>query len=108
MAIVDYLLHLDFASTLSLLVVFVLLAHLVPYFVDPHCIRSNGISGPFWARFSDAWLGWTAAQGHRSEVVHELHKKYGTFDALSLYGLIELLTLITRYIRSHRTKPCLH
>ncbi len=78
MAIVDYLLHLDFASTLSLLVVFVLLAHLVPYFVDPHCIRSNGISGPFWARFSDAWLGWTAAQGHRSEVVHELHKKYGT------------------------------
>jgi len=79
MAIFDYLLHLDFASTLSLLVVFVLLAHLVPYFVDPHCIRSNGISGPFWARFSDAWLGWIAAQGHRSEVVHELHKKYGTF-----------------------------
>lgn len=77
MAIVDYLLHLDWISTLSLLGVFVLLAHLVPYFVDPFCIRSNGISGPFWAGLSDAWLGWIAAQGHRSEVVHELHKKYG-------------------------------
>jgi len=79
MAILDYLLHLDITSALSLLGVFVLLAHLVPYLVDPHCIRSNGISGPLWAGFSDAWLGWIAAQGHRSEVVHELHKKYGTF-----------------------------
>ncbi|EJC99221.1 cytochrome P450 monooxygenase pc-bph [Fomitiporia mediterranea MF3/22] len=60
-----------------------ILGLIVPYFVDPHCIRNNGITGPLSARFSDAWLGWVAAQGHRSEVVHEMHKKYGTFVRLA-------------------------
>ena len=35
------------------------------------------LHGPFLAEFSDAWLGWVAAQGHRSEVVHDMHAKYG-------------------------------
>lgn len=54
-----------------------LLIHLVPYLLDPHAVRSY--PGPFIAKFSDAWLGWVSSQGHRSEVVHELHKKYGTY-----------------------------
>ena len=59
------------------------LGHLVPYVLDSHYIRANGITGPFLARFSDAWLGWVAAHGHRSEVVHNLHKKYGKYFVVS-------------------------
>lgn len=54
---------------------FVLLVHLVPYFIDSHGIRPY--PGPFLAGLSDVWLGWVAAKGHRSEVVHELHKTHG-------------------------------
>ncbi|KAH8105783.1 hypothetical protein DFH11DRAFT_1732952 [Phellopilus nigrolimitatus] len=46
-----------------------------PTFSPAHS-ELNGVTGPVPARFSDLWLGWVAAQGHRSEVVHELHKKY--------------------------------
>ncbi|KAL5480946.1 hypothetical protein ACEPAI_9887 [Sanghuangporus weigelae] len=60
-----------------------LAAHLVPYLTDSHCIWGNGISGLLLARFSDAWLGWVAAHGHRSEVVNNLHKKYGPFVRLA-------------------------
>ncbi|EMD34717.1 hypothetical protein CERSUDRAFT_116910 [Gelatoporia subvermispora B] len=76
-------LHLSFDWTTALLVlaVGVALVHVVPWLLDPHGIRSY--PGPLLAKFSDAWLGWVAAQGHRSEVVHELHKKYGTFVRLA-------------------------
>jgi hypothetical protein len=53
----------------------VLLAHLLPWLVDVKHIRD--IPGPLLAKFSDAWLAFRAAQGKRSEHVHELHKKYG-------------------------------
>jgi len=55
----------------------VLLFHVVPWLLDPHGIRSY--PGPFIAKFSDIWLGTVAPAGHRSEVVHDLHNKYGTF-----------------------------
>lgn len=61
---------------LAAIPVAVLLVHFVPYLLDPHGIRAY--PGPFLARLSDIWLGWIAAQGHRSETVHELHKQYGT------------------------------
>lgn len=64
------------ATTLAAVPVAVILAHFVPYLLDPFGQRR--IPGPFLAKFSDLWLGWTASQGHRSEVVHELHEKYGT------------------------------
>ena len=54
----------------------VLLVHVVSYVVDPQGIRS--IPGPFLAKFSDLWLGWVSGHGHRSEIVHEMHKKYGS------------------------------
>ncbi|KAL5522614.1 hypothetical protein ACEPAG_8631 [Sanghuangporus baumii] len=60
-----------------------LVVHLVPYLTDTHYIRANGVTGPILARFSDAWLGWVATRAHRSEVVHDLHKKYGPFVRLA-------------------------
>jgi len=62
-------------STILIPIVFVTLAHLIPYLVDPYCVRSY--PGPFLAKFSDAWLGWVAAQGHRSDVVHQMHLRHG-------------------------------
>ncbi|KAI0294428.1 cytochrome P450 [Russula brevipes] len=55
----------------------VVLVHFIPWLVDPHGLRS--FPGPWVARFSDLWLGRVAQHGHRSEVVHEMHQKYGTF-----------------------------
>jgi len=52
-----------------------LLVHVLPYILDPQRIRQH--PGPFLARFSDVWLGWVAKNGHRSEVVHAMHEKYG-------------------------------
>lgn len=55
------------------------LAHLIPYLLDPHNYRRPAISGPWLNALTDAWLAHAAAQGNRSERVHELHKKYGKF-----------------------------
>ncbi|KAF8155951.1 cytochrome P450 monooxygenase [Crassisporium funariophilum] len=57
------------------------LVHLIPYLLDPHGIRKY--PGPFIAKFSDAWLGLVSKNGHRSEVVHEMHLKYGPFVRLA-------------------------
>lgn len=64
-----------FTTILSASALVILAVHLVPYVVDTHGIRS--IPGPWLAKFTDAWLGRVAARGHRSEVVHEMHKEYG-------------------------------
>jgi len=72
---------LDAKIILALVPVLILAVHLVPYLVDPHSIRK--LPGPFLARFSDIWLGWVAKRGHRSEVVHAMHQKYGTSDPIS-------------------------
>ncbi|KAG0691553.1 cytochrome P450 [Suillus ampliporus] len=72
---------LNYFSVLLLVPVLILLAHVIPYLRDPYNQRS--IPGPFLARFHDVWLGWVASQGHRSDVVHQLHKKYGTFVRLA-------------------------
>jgi len=71
------LFNLTPTTWLAVIPVAALLVHLIPYLFDPQGIRSY--PGPLLARLSDAWLGWVAAQGHRSEVVHGLHEKYGTF-----------------------------
>ncbi|KAF8270465.1 cytochrome P450 monooxygenase [Lactarius quietus] len=77
MSLVERLLSLSPTSVILLVPVLVILGHLVPWIVDPHGLRS--FPGPWLACFSDLWLGRVARQGHRSEVVHELHEKYGTF-----------------------------
>jgi hypothetical protein len=93
---------------------FVILLHLIPWLVDPHGLRS--FPGPWIARFSDLWLGRVAQQGHRSEVVHQLHEKYGERPSkLDKYPLFVIrrnrpnpsLTTLTspRDVRPHRPKP---
>ncbi|KIJ61578.1 hypothetical protein HYDPIDRAFT_96462 [Hydnomerulius pinastri MD-312] len=69
------------STILAVLPVAVVLTHIVPYLADP--FNQRRVPGPLLAKFSDLWLGWTASQGHRSDVVHELHKKYGTFVRLA-------------------------
>lgn len=55
------------------------IAHFVPFFVDHFGYRKNEIPGPFLAQISDLWLAQQAARGKRSEAVHEVHKKLGSF-----------------------------
>lgn len=75
MAIVELFASLDLPSWAAIVLATVVLVHLVPYVLDPHGIRAY--PGPFWAKLTDLWLGKVAAEGHRSERVHDLHKKYG-------------------------------
>ncbi|GJE93716.1 cytochrome P450 monooxygenase [Phanerochaete sordida] len=77
MAILQALTQLDFTSWLLLVPALAVAAHVALWLADPHGIRSY--PGPLLAHFSDLWLGYIAAQGHRSEVVHDLHKKHGKF-----------------------------
>ncbi|KIY49616.1 cytochrome P450 [Fistulina hepatica ATCC 64428] len=58
-----------------ILLVTVLLVHIVPWVIDSHRLR--GYPGPFLAQFTDLWLGKVSTTGHRSEVIHGLHQKYG-------------------------------
>ncbi|KAG7445092.1 cytochrome P450 monooxygenase pc-bph [Guyanagaster necrorhizus] len=71
------LLRTDLLTVVATVVVLAVLVHLVPYVIDSHGLRSY--PGPFIAKFSDAWLGYVTYQGHRSEVIHNLHKKHGPF-----------------------------
>ncbi|KAJ7485711.1 cytochrome P450 monooxygenase [Mycena latifolia] len=76
--------YLQLPSLLPALAAFpaaVALIHIAVYLVDPYGIRQY--PGPFLAKFSDAWLGWISQQGHRSEVIHEMHLKYGPFVRIS-------------------------
>src|SRR5712691_2290368 len=70
------------ALLLAIVPVTVILVHYIPWLVDPHGLRS--FPGPCVARFSDLWLGRVAQQGHRSEVVHQMHEKYGEPDKVNL------------------------
>jgi len=71
----------DFMSLVFLALALVILVHVTIFVLDPH--RIGQYPGPFLAKFTDLWLGRVAANGHRSEVVHQLHKKYGTFVRLA-------------------------
>ena len=67
--------HISLQTVVLLALASILLVHLIPYLLDPHHIRK--IPGPFFAKFTDAWLGLVCKDGHRSEVVHQMHLKYG-------------------------------
>ncbi|KAK0482260.1 cytochrome P450 monooxygenase [Armillaria novae-zelandiae] len=73
--------HTDLLTVIITVFVLVVLVHLVPYLVDSHGLRSY--PGPLIAKFSDAWLGYMTYKGHRSEIVHDLHMKYGPFVRLA-------------------------
>ncbi|PPQ70397.1 hypothetical protein CVT24_013135 [Panaeolus cyanescens] len=69
--------NLDIQTLLLLPPTLFLLVHLVPYVLDQNKLRKY--PGPFFAKFTDAWLGLVSKEGHRSEVVHAMHQKYGPF-----------------------------
>ena len=71
----DLLPKTDVTTLLLLVPSLVILVHVTLYVLDSHGIRR--FPGPFWAKFTDVWLGRVAALGHRSEVVHDLHMRYG-------------------------------
>ncbi|KAG7445087.1 cytochrome P450 monooxygenase pc-bph [Guyanagaster necrorhizus] len=75
------LLHTDLLTSITTVIVLALLVHLVPYLIDSHRLRSY--PGPLVAKFSDVWLAYVSYQGHRSVVIHDLHKKYGPFVRLA-------------------------
>ena len=83
-----------------------ILVHFIRWLVDPHGLRS--FPGPWIARFSDLWLGRVAQQGHRSEVVHRMHEKYGEHDQHVPSPPNPVQHLPLRVIRPHRPKPPLH
>ncbi|TFY76249.1 hypothetical protein EWM64_g7765 [Hericium alpestre] len=72
---------LDLVSVAVLIPTLVVLAHVIPYWVDPHGLRQY--PGPWLAKYSDLWLARVTAQGNRSEVVHELHKQYGPYARIA-------------------------
>ncbi|TFL04488.1 cytochrome P450 monooxygenase pc-bph [Pterulicium gracile] len=57
------------------------LLHIVPYLWDANRMRKY--PGPFLAKFSYLWLGYHSMMGHRSEVVHEMHRQYGSWVRLA-------------------------
>lgn len=74
-AILAQLQGLSTATLVALVPGLLILSYLLSYLIDTHGIRS--IPGPFYAKFTDIWLGWVTGHGHRSEIVHEMHEKYG-------------------------------
>jgi benzoate 4-monooxygenase len=74
--------------------------HSLAWLWDQHGIRD--IPGPHLAAFSDAWLGYWATQGCRSDRVHKAHSKHGR-NYLHLFYIIEQLS---RQVASNRPKPC--
>lgn len=88
---------LNVFGLLTFLPGFLILSYVLSYIVDPHGIRS--IPGPFLAKFSDFWLGWISGHGHRSEVVHELHQKYGMSDGIHEQWDLRINTLVGTFVR---------
>ena len=102
----------DFTLLSYALLTVILAVHLVPYLNDPHRIRVNGISGPFLAMFSDIYLGWVAVQGRRSEIVDDLHKKYGEYGVRETSNSTNQrssnIYVTFRHLRPARAKPRIH
>lgn len=67
---------------------FVLVAvHIYAYWVDRYDLRRY--PGPFLAKFSYLWLVWTGWTLRRSQILHEMHRKYGVFFGYaSPYGAV--------------------
>ncbi|KAF9820719.1 hypothetical protein IEO21_01162 [Rhodonia placenta] len=48
---------------------------LLPYFNDPYKLRAY--PGPFFAKFTSAWLSWIIGHNRWSETVYHLHRQHG-------------------------------
>lgn len=58
-----------------------LLAHIVSYTFD--ILGLKAYPGPFFAQFSELWIGWNAARGRIVTAVADAHKAYGTSRILA-------------------------
>ncbi|KAF5383993.1 hypothetical protein D9757_006970 [Collybiopsis confluens] len=76
-SVVSYVTHNPLQSLAISLYTFLFIHILLPYILDPHSLRKLSVPGPTLAALSDLWLGYHSAKGHRSEVVHGLHERYG-------------------------------
>lgn len=95
---------INWQTVLTALLVTFILVHVIRYVLDPQKIRNY--PGPFLAKFTDVWLGWVSKNGHRSEVAHRMHQKYGESTA-SVFPLVANNHL-GRYLHTHCPKPCLN
>ncbi|KAJ7238281.1 cytochrome P450 monooxygenase [Mycena haematopus] len=59
----------------------VVLALFGPYLWDPYRIRKY--PGPVLAKFTYGWLLWIGMSRRRSEIIHDMHKKYGSIIRIS-------------------------
>ncbi|KAH7335758.1 isobutene-forming enzyme and benzoate 4-hydroxylase [Rhizoctonia solani] len=74
-----YPLHLvHYSATLGILV---LAFYTVPYLLDPYDYRRR-FPGPPLAGLTNWWMSSLVRTGHHSELVQQLHEKYGTFVRL--------------------------
>ncbi|CAE6439535.1 unnamed protein product, partial [Rhizoctonia solani] len=60
---------------------FVLTFYVVPYLLDPYDYRRR-FPGPPLAGLTNWWMSSIVRSGHHSEIVRQLHEKYGTFVRL--------------------------
>lgn len=106
MAIVETLLKLEWKALLGLFVAVVVVGHILAYVSDSHGLRS--FPGPILAKLSNLWLARVAANGHRSEVVHELHKKYGESRETHILSNETVITLFVhlRFSEARSTYSC--
>lgn len=103
MAILSYLTQNPLQLLVAILVG-VPVYHVLAWLFDEHSLRST--PGPWQAALSDGWLGYWAAKGQRSERVHEMHQKYGTYQYL-LEKSREVHTPC-RQVSAHSTEPRLN
>ncbi|KAG8723824.1 hypothetical protein FRC11_002293, partial [Ceratobasidium sp. 423] len=60
---------------------FALAFYVIPYLIDPYEYRRR-FPGPPLAGFTNWWMSNLSRTGHHSEIVQQLHEKYGTFVRL--------------------------
>jgi hypothetical protein len=109
---IEFLFHSPLSLGISAFLL-VIAYHILAWLWDEHGIRD--IPGPRLAAFSDAWLGYWAAQGCRSEHLHKMHLKYGrlfiTFGFLPIFVLSTNdqlnMMLCFRKVGSNGAESCL-
>ncbi|KAE9408932.1 cytochrome P450 [Gymnopus androsaceus JB14] len=94
---------MDFSIALYTFFLAIVLFHFIPWIIDAYGIRSY--PGPLLAKLSDFWLGWVAFRGHRSEIIHELHRKLGPIVRIAPNHISIADPKAIKDIYAHRNGP---
>lgn len=81
MSLSGYFTSSDLLVVSLILVAALLLAYIIPFFVDQYGLR--GIPGPMSAKFSNLWLARLAFKGTNLTAVHKQHEKHGSHHLCS-------------------------